>query len=875
MATDAQRRAIVGYLDEYCFQSIWNSVHSEYRGNFQLTSVNARLQTSAFAFDNSVIGLPSGGSYRVFRFAKSLLNGSFELPTSQSKWYSLVDIATVEGVKLSVYDIEGHLTPMAQTYVFLPTGADIGFLIIQSDALVASIPDGLNVDLFMTVFKNPRDTDAPWSISSRKLVKLTDADTDIAIAKAAPAGQGFAVLNGISYPDLTQLPKLKIGDYIDVGVDPTVYVEYVVQIDDTDKGYLSTKYSGHRKILHCPKALNPNQWLLTHDGATVFVRNVDTKESVYFHRVDPVSIKQITHNDLSASYMTLLSFKNALNATQVEVVVRVRAHEIKRVLMSESAWIADLYLCDDDLIVDNLRGDTDETLTFWSAASLEDSGYINLMFNDPYSIDTKRLDTYVNALGYYSTAAILSTSVYFGTYQNADLFVEKSFAQIGKTTTPFVYNNGIKIPQSHVTSSDYDTNHVGITIDKDYPISAGTAVQIHLLDAGDPTPTVFVPSADTPTLTIPSTVFSVYTKTDDTPVQGWKRTSSAGYVYTPPGYRTYAVVNNDDGTATLTFAAGMYGKTILVPPSRFCWKETYNLDDLIANFEPFIFPVQVEAADGSLLPVLGYGNVSVYLNGRYLVRDVDYKLDPVYGANSGGVMLLDLIVNCRSYFDPKGTGNQLEVYITTDRSPSTDVGYVTDNILARTDVVSFWYPQVSVCHAEGVLQTNLLDNAVYMMSMNPLQNGNLFELKPVYPEIVAEMLSDYSSVGDERTISAINTYLGRMRPSPGDLVTLSMEHKLYSTYITAILHDLVNGIIVIKDDPNEATFLSQFADYDYLRDRDPTLTDNDTRVDRGYLSIAAAYTQFPPMTATQTRLVQKLIGLTLITSNATIGETLI
>ena len=883
MATTSEKKAMVQYLNEYCFQSVWNSTRSEYRGNFKLTPVSSRLQMSSFTFDAAVVGLPTTETFMIYRFPTSLLQGSFELPDTQ--WYNFKGIANLYGVLLSVYDLPGHLIPMHRVWLLIPVNSDIAFVAVPKNSMTKCLSAGLSSDLYMTCYRNPRELSESITVYSQAISKSTDADTFKAQCNLHPKYCSYAVLNGVSYPSLSDLPSVKLNDELDIILDPTITGEYAITVDDTDNGYQSTYYAGHREILHCPKSVNPNNYLLTHDGATLFVRDPQTHLGVYFHRVDPLSVKQITHNDLSASRQTVLGFKDSLTAATVEVVVKVRAHASPRTLMSDSAWISDLYLLDDDTIVQMLRGNVDPSLSFWTAAALEQSGYIQLMFTDVDTLDVKKLDTYVSALGYYAVASILSSNVYTGTFVGSDLVVLKPFSQIGYETTALVYAQGKKISDTRITTTEYNNTQFGIAIANDQQYASGTPVVVRLLDGGSSEPTRFKPQANTATLTVTEDQINVYKEINEkTPLSGYNQTRSVSYALTLPGSGEYSIFGNTDGTYSLVFTELAYGNTYIIPPPRYTHKHTEDISSLVAGTDgsgnllapqPLVFTLSTTCLDGTVVPLLGYGNVEVYLNGFYLVRDVDYKLEPYYSPKTGALVFTDLVISNASYITSDTSGQTLEYYVTTDTNPSRDVGYCVDNVLRRSNLVSYWYPRVGTAFVEGVMTPSLLDCAVYMLSQTDIGNGSLYELKPTYSQMIAEYLSDYTPLKDEATIIAINTYMKRTSPALPSIVTLSVEHKIFSPFITAIVYDLSQGKISITDDPNDDTFVAQFDSYQYLKDRDPTLSAADTRVDRNYISVAASYRQFPTMTSLHMAMVQRLIKLTLITSSATLGETLV
>ena len=872
MVTDAQKKSMVSYLNAYCFDKIWSATSSEYRNNFSLTPVNARLQVSSFVFDNSVVGLPTTAPCMVYRFDTTLLGGSYSTKTTQ--WYSLVDIATQNGVMFSIYNTLGLRMPSASAWVFVPHNSTLGFIALEKTAFTTCLGGDLTQTVYATCFKNTRALSEPWSVTSLRLTKSTDADTAIAAAQVRPESSWVCV-NGYSYPLMADIPSRNAGDYVDVIIDPTIYAMYVSPVDDTNNGYLSTLYSGHREILHCPKSQNPNQWLLTHDAATLFVRNVDTGKSVYLHRADPNSVQQITHNDFSLSRETLDAFIAGLGASVVEVVVMVRQHEVERILFSESAWIADLYLCDDPTIIGHLAGRLDDTLTFWSAASLEQAGYTQMMFNIDTTDAPSVLDTYVSALGYYSVGAILSSSHYSGTYHQTDIAIIKPYAQLNQTITPLVFIEGKKIHQSRIGLSQYDTYRTGISITNAASLPDNSKLNVQILDAGSAVPTVFTPTTTEYQIAVASNDVLVYIPTNETVVSGFNRTASVGYRYIPPGINTYQYVQNTDGSYMIQFSQPLFNQQVVLPASRYCWYDTVDLFPYVSLGSAVVIPLTVQDSGGTIYPLFTLGAVNVFLNGSYLVKDVDYTITPLYSSDTGAVMLTDLILCNSSFIDLSGTSNVLEIFISSDQVPSRDVGYCVNDNLVRTNLVSYWYPQVSSAYVEGSYTDGLIDHAVYLSSPTTIPNGSLFELRPLYPKLIANLLSGYTSVHDDQVIRAINTYLGRTAPDAPAIVTLTTEHKIFSPYLTAIAYDMTTNGFRLVDDPSDSGFLTQFSKYAYLKDRDPTLSASTTYTDRHYLSVSASYTQYASLSAAQTKLFQRLVKQVLVTSPLTLGETLV
>ena len=872
MTTTQQTQDIVNYLNGFCFDKIWSSVAAKYRANIPLINATQRLQTARFYFNNAVVGLPTTGMYRVFYFAKTSLRGAWN--PQDNIWHSTDTIASDLSIRYSVYDENGHLLPMCSVFLYAPVGSKVVFVAIEKDALDVCIPNGESVNLYLTQFRTTKMLDNPWNLISTVVSTNTQTLTTYLNEAQNNPSQSVIIINGFSYTDLSTIPQLSVGDYVDIFIDPTIVASFIVEVDQTDNGYYSQKFQENREILHCPKSLNPNNIILTHDNATLYIRDVNSKEGVYFHRCDPDSVHQVTHNDFSASRPTLNAFKAGLNSSQIEVVVQVREIDDPRTLRIESGWINELYISDDADVIQHLRGQLSSDLTFWEAEVLEQSGYVSLMFQDGNSTNPSRLTDYINALGYYEVGSILGVNVYTGTFTPNDLGFEKSFVQRGNPVTPLVYVNGTKVLQTNV---EYiDSNTVGtVSLKNEMLLPANSPLIIRTLDSGNPSCIFFVPSSQTPSLILPTGYsLAAYEQIEVSEQTGYQRSSNMTYVPVSISPTTYQNFTTSTGETEVVFNNSCFGKTYVFFASTFMWYQQNNIDSLLQNAAPLIFPIEIENAENSFLPMLNYQNIEVYINGKYLVEGIDFVLGNVTDSTYNGVMMTDIFVNCSSFLELEQTGNVLEIYISSDTPPSRSNGNVVNNNLNRDNAISFWLPLVSSAFIEGSPYLNLTDNAVYMTANTDIGNGSVYELKPLLPEGISNWLSQYSPYQDDINVEKINTFYKRILPPLPDLVPVVVEHRVYSTYITAIINAMITGTISPIYDSNSETFLSQFDSFSYIKENDPTLV-NGNSINRNYVSVAACYTQPTPMTAEQTRIVQTLVDLVLVTKPVVIKETLV
>lgn len=869
---------IVRYLNEYLFNTVWNSVSDEYRVNLTLYPLRDTLQSNIVSLRRTVVGLPTTDTtYMTYYFPFALLEGSVTM--AYNTWVNALDILNTGQTRLSLYDTNGRIIPASKIWILLPEGTDNAIVAIAKRGMTKCLADGINSTVYLTAFKDSNLTEKMtgycYDLNGLTGTNLTNTVTSITklitSCLAENANGVFLYINGYEY-DATNYPTLQSGDFVDVILDMNVFGQYTVTVDDNSTGYQSTLYNGYREILHCPKAINPTNIIFTHDSATLAVRNAETGQGVYLHRQSDVSVKQITHNDISVDRQVLNALTTGLGASTVTVNVRIRKSPAPRTLQPDACFIEDLYLLDDATIISMLQGSGDSTMTFWGADYIENSSYITLMYSNSDVLDPTRLATYVAALGYYQIAAVLSGNIYSGTYQDSVFVISKPLVMQGTTTVPMVYINGRKVPQASITYRDISTTKMEIYLDTGYPASQGDSVLIRLFNGGSGAYTRFSPLASGSSITMSRSDLVVYQEVAvETPAVGYKRQSSVTYVPVPQSSTTYQIFTNTDGTYAVTFMPAMFGNNYIIQPEIFMYFESYDIDTMLADVDTLVFPVYVGDNTGVDIPMLGQGSAEVYINGYQCVNGVDFIFNPLTSGN--GTALTDVIVTNRNLLKPNMTGNLVEVFIHSDVELSLDVGYAVNNLLYRNDRPSIWYSQVSNITVEGVQKTDVSDNGMWLTSESAVANGALYQMSVIYPKQVVDLLSDYSGVSEQQRLLAIDTYMARNVPQDPAIIPVSKQHEVYSPWLTAIINDMVNGKFSAANDPNLQTFLLQFSAYDYLKDRDPTLSASNL-IDRRFVAVSTSYANFAATTALNTIIIQKLIQNTLVTANSNLGDTL-
>lgn len=868
--TGINRTKLINYLNEYCFASIWNSIFKESRSNSKLTLYQPKSQTNVFYTDYGAYELPTKDAYFVYLYDTYLNREIADFDPGQ--WVRTDDLLNDSQTYFDVYDANGFIIPKGQVYLYTPSMGSQTFLVVKKKAMVACLPGGISSDLYLGVFRNPSYSANVSCVSVALSQSSTKADIVSAWQKTQLSNANIVYINGqfsLNKPNIDVTSSVSSDLYYDLIVDQDVQISFTVDVDDNNTGYQSTLYSGYREILHCPKVLNPNNLILTNDSATLFTINPLTGKGLLVNRQSSTTVSQITHNDLSISRDVLNAQKSALKASNVSVVVLQRFQNEYHTLMEDASFMKDMYLSDDATIISLLRGNVAANLSFWAAATLETSGYVSLMFTNSDTLDDSRLGDYVSALGYYGVAAILGSNIATGPYTGATAIITLPYSLVGKTPYPLVYYNGRKVVSQYVSTNTYDDATYGVSIDSDQYIPPNSTLTVCTLEYGDYHPTQVTPTDSLAAFTIDFSDFEVYAISDliDSVVT-YDRVLNKGYKLVNPGKATYSSVDNGDGTITITFVPSMFGVSYLIQPTNYVHLISTDIDPTLDEAGAVIVNLvsNIVGDTKTLVPALGWSSMEVYLNGFYLIKDVDYTATPC-SAIDGTIYGIDVVLTNKSYLDFSTIVNTLEVILHGGTDVYNDSSYVIENRIKHRVTPTTWYPQISRTFINGVIDHNVVDEGMWMAVDDSVSNGAATATRTVIPKSVQNVLDEFTPADTTSQLAIIDNFLQRYIPDDPAVIKVTSVHSVFSPYITAIAHDMIRQGTSIVDDPDDVAFLKQFSAYSYLFDRDPTLTANGL-IDRSYVAINSLYKDVSVSSPVMLRLLRRLISLTLIPSGA-------
>ena len=874
--------AVIRALNSYSFRNIWNAPTDECGVNLQLHLVSQRFATNHVISGQMSLTLPvAGEQYAVFWANYALFEDSLIIPPDT--WIAADQLGQTHQTLFHVYSETGLMLPKASVLIYHNASSNRVFVVVKKIPLLKIVGIVAWSQLYLSVYKYSASSNQPLTISSRQVTipdtgHLSSGPILAAIATAlisVPYGT-FVYVNGYDHPPgetITLLP----GDYVDIYTDTTVFGIYTVNMTTTMTGYFSPTYQEYKEVLHCPKALNPNNRIMPTQMLTLTARRNSDHVGCFIHRNDLNGLIQITHSDVGISTDIVNAYRESLNHADISIEVRLRAHDTY--LVREASYIRYLYLCDDATILTFLIGHGDPSLPFWTAAALEQTSYVVDMISTPALNSPQTLAGYVTALGYYTTIAAIcqyNKTFLIDILPATAISVKKPLVLSGLQSYPVVYLNGIKLRESQVDYANDRHDKIVFSLTSDVYTQIGQTLTVDLLESGTSIPYLFTPTSDTPAITVPYDSITLYqVNTPDTPIIGYLVSTDTSYTHVLTGPGNPATTSNTvDGGTVVTFQSAAYGTPYLIQNARYSRCYSVDITSQVAALSPIHLELTTLCSDTTTVaPLLGYHTLLVYLNGRRMIAGIDYSANPMTDAD-GNTAIIQLLICNRSALHLSGT-NYLEVIAHTGVDMSSAIGYVTNNTINIRNNIETWYSGLSMAFANGYLLVNPVDAGDEIIPSASVDNGLPFLLSSIIPGFVPAALSDITSTSDNNRIMLINTYLNEQPPiNDTSMLIIPKSWQVYSPYLTAIIHDVIQPgqTLIYTNDPDQTLFRLQFAEYDYLLDNDPCLDVTRREIDLRYCDIYPAYdTVHVPDLNTYT-ILRRLAGILLPADTDTLGD---
>lgn len=858
--TDTEKQ-LCEILNQFCFDWVWNEPLSELRENIKPILLSPRSQKGNFIYKEEIIPIPSAvdGPFFMYGMFYSDVCADFTIPTET--WVSLETLCNDHNILMDVYSHKGKVCHKGFTFVHINKYKTRMLIAIQKNMCKKFIDVTDMDEVYFTVYTDS-DVANDCHVTSY-YVPITDMSGTYrtmlqqTMDALRPKYQKIIMyVNGIESTDFAL--GLKMGDYLDVIVDDNIAFSFDIDLTDTTKdfAFYSDMDETYKQIIHIPKSLNPDNKVITHNTCDIWVRkkvpSVRNVEGVYMHRAAKRGVTSITHNDFGIPLYILDAFRDHLNTQDITLHVVCRIHDKDNVLVRDASFIDLLYTQDDTTICTTLKGNLNFTgLDFWKANQLEQSTYVKMFFDlaDLYSVG---IDYYVKALGYYHTMVLLASRIATKTismastpefYQNKVMAYEKPALYKQYKTLPIVYRNSLKLKYSQYDYLD-SGDTITISIKDDVNFNSGDTFSTVLYLDDDRSIYKVVPTSENTTILLPYKKFKLYEVLVDAYriFKGVDQFSNVSYKDVTDVYGLYALHTTADNKLQLSYGPDMQNKTYVIVNDRCSYIFNQDITNTVLAGENIVIPIQMQTTNlaNEYIPILNFSNISVYLNGRYLIQGLDFIVNTIYD-HLGNMSFKQIVIQTMEYLVEPGS-NFVEVLLNTDEVDDRSMNFQISGICTDPTPANLWFPTVSLLHIDGQLETQVVDKGIYLqVEENKYRQGAPYEVQTSVPGVIREFITQYYTNEDKKRIARINEYFGQFQPAYPVITLLPQSHRIYSTLLNRVLRDVVFHDKKFADDPDINRIKEQLVDYEYLRDKDIVqINDNNTN----YVDYYPSYRQY-------------------------------
>lgn len=687
LTTIDTENVICNYLNEFLFDNVWNLPQAEYRQNIVARCIASTPKVNRIDLGLTSILLPDSNPYYVYAVPKTYLEG---IKVNVPAWTNLLDFVNERPIDFRVTGIHGEWLYRKLIYIVNHPCEDSFILAINYHMANKILNSDKTYNFKKIYFSVYYDSDRgesvyydcirPLNLSQRNIAWDRCQLAQVTLINGREAKPtSVADINTGDYIEFIDDPDT-IADFTIDMTDP-----------DQNRIFKSSISPEFKYIIHIPKEYNPNNYLLTHNTCDVFIRpkNITNHhlKGVFIHRFNTENtITQITHNDFAIAESLIQSYMSFIGSTEVELRVIVRCHVKKnklidqtdigesilvydvvegiktiilteaninqyigttqmmynhpRKLIREANYIDMLYQLSDYEILDFLEGNGPQNLSFWKASNLEASKYVTMMFYNPIYVNRQNMDKYVPLLSYYNTMSVLCGRVTRTTLSKDNIHTFSVLVPIimmhSKKLFVNVFINGIKLDYSKYQFARF-SQFMEITVDKSIDLPADTEIVTELFEKPVCYGEYFIPEEGNLELSV-SEDFLVFL-THELGAEGsvirndnyFTKQYNLDLSYEDvTGKEEYYTTN---GTRVL-FSPNCIGKTFFIC-SKSTFTNAYNLSFDIADLHnnsitSGVLYQDYTSWDGertTRCPVLQDVTPVVFLNGRELVKDVDFSFN--------------------------------------------------------------------------------------------------------------------------------------------------------------------------------------------------------------------------------------------------------
>lgn len=824
-------------INTFLFDKVWNEPFSEYRINVQPMLVKQQSCVGSFSTYDSNIALPTDNNpYYIWAISAENFQTGLQFPTLE--WTSLESICNDYNTLIHMYGATGIMFHKASTFLMYNLSRQLIFIAAKKRMVKTMISPKDLSQVYLTFYYDSDKANPVKCLSvmldhiKKEQELQMKVDEFLGLVKKDCHLQVYR--DGYEYTDIDNKPMVQVGEYLDILIDENIDFTFDIDLPSKSQApvYFSSKDKTWKQLVHIPKKLNPDNKVITKNTCDFVARKryFADPRGLYIHRASyGRGITQVTHNDMSIPLFAVDYYRDALESQEIYLHCIVRTHGKDNTLIRDADYIDLLYSehHDDDTIKDILCGKGPKQIPWWTAESLEYSKYIAMMFDTPNLATTAHMRDYVKALGFYQVVNLLCKRILDTTITDAYTGTLKYHLPIlytGMKVVPVVYLNGWPIERKYISYfCDTSEDTIDISISKEIYTKPGDKLTVILFVDGDRSIYTFTPTKECMSVELPFDDVIVHYAVDTPRCKGVTHQSEKYYQFCPNGSNFYVKQKTDTGVK-LTFGESFIGCDFHLQCAYTSIIQSYNLDKFTKDGSTISILAEARIVHSTeSAPILNFKNVSLFLNGHYLVRGIDYFIHTVTEKETGTnqVCFHEVVIQTMDYFEP-GRENILDVIYNVAEIEDISNGFSIHNRLQDETPVNLYFPNLSAVHVDGKLRRDLTYRGTYMLlQQDPESTGGIFEIQTSVPRIVHDFVGEYAPNEEIERIKILNEYFYPLvQQGMAPYLVLEGKHRLYSIFLNNFIRDICTGKLDIVADPDENRMMKQINPYLRLKEID-------------------------------------------------------
>lgn len=803
------------YLVDHALRNVWctpNQDHQAILKPVRITPPGGSQNKAQVLFDR--IDLPtSGEKYHVFQIGQ-LHPKILGLFPSYMQWKKLSVNCTEESMICDVYDISGLQYPRFQIWYMVTKNKNLIFAIRKPQKNTLPI-DFYKPSVYIRVYSNEFFNSHRASLNpnyikiSGKYIgnsqDILDLQSEMIVLQSK-IGHVFAYVNGYKVHEITPL-NTKVGDVAEYVYDSTIKAIYDFKIDNL-RTFVSILDSTRKYLLHYPGTTDIIDY---QDDIDVFlIKTNGTKhKGVFHHKNQELALRNVTHKDYSVSVDLLNAFASYqpswTDLDELTVRLHIRHSGYDRSLVYEQNRIHELYKLTDTKVMNAFLG-IDSTLVEFRAETLENSFYTKLMGSDISEID---LDMVEKAYGYNSITKVLADTPKRYRIESGNRVVDVNYGLIERSIGFEYDDEGVLLGfKNHTGTSVYLANDQ--TVDLVQQISGHGSSKL------DET------YAQTNQTLDPDRAYRFYKCriVGGFPNNEWEEV--------PRTSGEIAIINNE---LTWLLDSNVYYTLVRSDHVNLVYDKYINMVRGLLTFS-LTSVVNKGLGDTEEVMSIPMGRLDLFLNGKYLIEDLDYF-----------VKFPEIVICNKEYLvDPETEAQKITVRFmghpdeNLDYEKKWDFGFIDHGLLSNNNRFDLRDDRVLQITVDGSLY--LKEELEYKESDNGVNvpdalNGSPYLIRDIIPRITKYTKSTEKDLRlvSEDIDGRVSDYMTYHTDDP-DFTTPNVTpgyYRVYSPFLSRVIDDLLSGVINdprLQDQYGNTVVEEILQPYEYLLEFDPTIPNN-------------------------------------------------